>query len=87
MGMLRMKILVVTVILLYSLNSSADQYSDALNKAAEAAYAQTGAKKMIEDYGAKLDKRYVPEIVHENGWIFAVVKAVSERKITFEVKF
>lgn len=73
-----------------SSNCKADniQYSDAENHALEAAYQQTGLKKMLEEYGKKLDRMYVPEYLNKNGGVFLVAyRLIHDQQLSYKWTF
>lgn len=58
--------------------------TEGFRTAYKAAYKQTGLEKMARE----TEKRYVPKDLRlYGGWTMAVVKAVTEQRITFEITF
>jgi len=84
--------------LLAAIHSQADQqgtYNQARDKALEAFYWQSGAKKDVDEfskqfegYAKKLDAKYVPDYLHTPGGVmFFILKAIHEQKLYCEWRF
>lgn len=67
---------------------SADNYKEAQQQALEAAYQQSGLKQMVEAYGEKLDRMYVPDYLNKNGGaILVAYKLIHDQQIGYKWTF
>ncbi len=67
-----MKLLLILTLLLTT-QAKANSEQDAMNKAAEAAYIQSGVRDNIERFSKEFERRYIPVIIVDNGGIIMFV--------------
>ncbi len=67
-----MKLALILMCLL-TLQAKANSEQDAINKAAEAAYIQSGVKDNIDAYTRDFERRYIPVFIVNNGGILVFI--------------
>lgn len=78
----------ILTLFLTASNCKADSYNEAENHALEAAYQQTGLKLMLEEYGKKLDRLYVPTILNRNGGALLVAyRLIHDQQLSYKWTF
>lgn len=63
------KILLALTIVLQTQHSLANSQQDAINKAAEAAYIQSGVRDNVDHLYRDVERRYIPIFIVDNGGI------------------
>lgn len=64
-----MKLQLILLLLALTTQARANSEQDAMNKAAEAAYIQSGIKDNVERFSKDFERRYIPVFIIDNGGI------------------
>lgn len=65
-----------------------DEYEEASKKAAKALYIQSGLDDMLKTYSRKLERKYVPEFVINNGGVLIfVAQSLIDEQIRISYKW
>ena len=74
--------------LLWPMKAKADNYGEAIKKASQAFYLQSGLDDRMDRYARHLERRFLPEIVLENGGVlFFIAESVVNEEIRIRVKW
>ena len=82
------KIILLACLVFAIHSANADKSSDAIAKAADAAYVQTGVKANVDQLANHLEKQYVPkELEKYGGTLAAILKSIMDRALTLKWTF